>query len=122
MYFAQNPDVTERNVQWKSTKTFKSDDEGDPEAEVVGETNAVVKTLRETVRSRLVLKIKHIVFYTQVGKERSREFRADVIRDDVELDDERVENLDENNDGKVKKEDENEDWTSGFRFGNNLKR
>ena len=50
------------------------------------------------------------------------EFRADVIRDDVELDDERVENLDENNDGEVKKEDENEDWTSGFRFGNNLKR
>ena len=57
-----------------------------------------------------------------MGEERSREFRADVIRDDVELDDERVENLDENNDGEVKKEDENEDWTSGFRFGNNLKR
>ena len=46
-------------------KTFKSDDEGDPEAEVVGETNAVVKTLRETVRTRLVLKINlNMSFFT----------------------------------------------------------
>ena len=69
MYSVQNPDVTEWNVQGKSTKTFKSDDEGDPEAEVVGETNAVVKTLRETVRTWLTLKI--YIYFTQVVKDRS---------------------------------------------------